>query len=264
VTVASRWPAAARRAGRRLLGGYALRPEIGSAVSGAWLWRVVRVCSVPWHTDCTREIASGRASSRVEAIAATLDFECNPRVTLERGRHVFGEQALHSWPREQSLWVQAAQLQLPEHLRGLGRVIAADASRRDSDRHAGWGVVSDAGWYQHGRVDYATAHVSGLEALAIGRALQFYPRGHLVDVLSDNLDAAHIARRILAGRLTRWEDAPSWLPHDAFTALHKAAGRQLRARVIEVRSKTHALHNIADRLARYRDTADLLQPKEDA
>lgn len=257
----SRPIAAARRSARRLLGRYSLQVQIGGAVSGAWLWRVTRVCAVPWHLDCTWEVASGHADTRNAARAAALAIPGRHDEVTER--HVFGAPAVHAWPREPSLWVQAAQIALPDHLRGNGSVVAADASYRASDRHAGWGVVTDAGWYQRGKTDYGTSTVAGLELLAIGRALLFYPHGHVVDVLTDSVDAYTMARRILAGKLQHWLDAPGWMPYEAFTALHKVAGRHLRVRVIDVKSKTHPLHNIADRLARGRDFYDLLQPKED-
>lgn len=253
--MASRPFAAARRAVRHLRGRHSLRVSIGGAVSGVWLWRV----------DCCREVwrRCGTADTRQAALdAARAVAGEHDEVVAER--HLFGTKSLLAWPSQPSLWVQATQITLPADLRGLGRVVAADASRRDSDRHAGWGVVTDAGWIQKGRAHFNTSNVTGLELLAIGRALQLYPAGHQVDVLSDNLDAINTARRIFAGKLTDWSDTAAWIPHEAFTALHKAAGRHLRVRVIDVKSKTHPLHNIADRLARGLEFGDLITPREDS
>lgn len=254
--MSSRPIAAVRRGVRHLLGQHSLQVSLGSAVSGQWLWSVDCVC-----LRDTRSRFQGNGDTRGAAHAAALALV--RQVDEVTGvRHVFGEPAVLLW-REPSLAVQAGQLELPAHLRGRGHVLVAGVARRREDLHAGWAAVTDAGWHQKGQGYIDAWTERGLAALAIGRGLLFYPRGHLVDVVTDNLDAAHMARRILAGRVTSWLDAPAWLPREAFTALHKAARRHLVVRVIETnRADGHALQPVANGLAGRLPLADLLPPKE--
>ncbi|MFD9706188.1 hypothetical protein [Lentzea sp. NPDC059081] len=250
----SRPLAATRRAVRHLCGRHSLQVSLGSAVSGEWLWSVDCVClreSRSWAQGS----GDTRAAAHAAALAAVREVD-----ELAAVRHVFGEPAVPIW-REPSLAVQAGQIELPARLRGRGHVLVAGHARRYEDLHTGWAAVTDAGWHQRGQVFFDDWSARSLAALAIGRGLLFYPRGHLVDVLTGNLDAAHMTRRILAGRVTSWLDAPGWLPREAFTALHKAAHRHLVVRVIEVND--HALQPIANRLAARLPLADLLRPKED-
>jgi hypothetical protein len=253
--VTSRPFAAARRGVRHLLGRHSLRVQIGAAVSGLWLWRVDCTCGL---LERGAEPTRDQAQDAAYAIAGDRDH-------VDSARVVFGSPASRAWPEEPMLRQQAKQLQLPEHLRGVGTVVAADASRRDSDAHAGWGFVTDGGWARRGTVDYATANVAGLELLAIAQALQLYPDGAYVDVLSDNLDARLLTQRVFARRARHWADMPAWVPIEAHPLLFKASHpqRRLQVRVLAVKSKTHPLHNIADRLARALPHDDLLQPKED-
>jgi hypothetical protein len=255
VNVRSRPFAAARRGVRHLLGRHTLRVQVGGSVSGLWLWRVDCRCGL-----LERGAEPGREQAQDAAYAAA-----GGERDVESARLVFGPRASRAWPEEPMLREQAKQFVLPEHLRGVGSVVAADASRRDSDAHAGWGFVTDSGWHRRGIVDYATANVAGVELLAIAQALQLYPDGHYVDVLSDNLDARLLAARIFARRARHWADMPAWVPVEAHPLLLKAAHpqRRLQVRVLAVKSKTHPLHNIADRLARGRDFDDLLEPKEE-
>jgi hypothetical protein len=252
--VSSRPFAAARRGYRHLLGRHSPRVLVGGAVSGAWLWRV----------DCTCDLLHrGAESTRTLAREAALAV-LGERDDVPEPRDVFGPSAAQAWPEEPMLRQQARKLALPDRLRGNGSLVAADASRRDSDEHAGWGFVTDAGWSRRGIADYASSGVSGLELLAIAHALQLYPDGHLVDVLSDNLDARNMARRVLSGRTSRRVEVPRWVPDEAFLLLREAFHRRLAVRVIEVKSKTHPLHNIADRLARGLSLVALSRSKEDS
>lgn len=245
--------AAARRGVRHLLGRHSPRVQVGGAVSGVWLWRVDCTCAL-LHRGAEPTLTQAR-----EAAFAVL----GERDDVPEPRDVFGPQAAQAWPEAPMLRQQARQLVLPDLLRGDGSLVAADASRRDSDEHAGWGFVTDVGWHRRGTVAYAGADVSGLELLAIAHALQVYPDGHLVDVLSDNLDARNMARRILSGRTSRRVEVPRWVPDEAFLLLRDAFHRRLAVRVVEVKSKTHPLHNVADRLARGLSPAVLVHPKED-
>lgn len=248
--MASRPVAAIRRGVRHLLGRHTLRVQLGGTVSGLWLWRVDCTCGLlKRDAEPTRD----QARTAALAVAGARDHVDVPRV-------VFGPVASQAWPEEAMLRQPAKQLVLPDHLRGVGAVVAADASRRDSDAHAGWGFVTDGGWARRGTVDYASSNVAGLELLAIAQALQVYPDGHYVDVLSDNLHARLLAQRIFAKRARHWADMPAWVPAEAHPLLLKATHpqRRLQVRVLPVKSKTHPLHNIADRLARDLPVTDLL------
>ncbi|SDK31178.1 hypothetical protein SAMN04488074_105129 [Lentzea albidocapillata subsp. violacea] len=257
--VVSRPVAAVRRAVRHLAGRHSLQISLGSAVSGAWLWSVDCVCLRE-----NRSRFQGRGDTRDTALAAARELVRDvDEVTAVK--HVFGAPAVIRFWGETSLWVQAGQLALPEHLRGRGNVLTVGTGRRpDNGRPVGWAALTDAGWHQKGSDDLGgTWPVRALLALAVGRGLQFYPPGHVVDVVVDNLDVAHMARRILAGRVTSWLDAPSWLSREAFVALHKAANRRLRVRVIEIdRRDDYPLHAVAKRLAEHMPVTDLLRPKE--
>jgi len=231
----------------RVLGIHSLRATVAPAVAGGWLWHAACSCGLMWRgVEPTREAAH-------TATTALL----GRRDRLLIGREYGPRDPAVLWREVPTIRVGVGQLALPAGLRGTGSVVACDGSLRDIDQHAGWGVVTDAGWTRQGRLKYLGADICAIELHAIGQALLLYPDGHQVTVLSDNSAARIVARRVFTGELVRRVDCPKWVSAEGFRLLRAARHRRLRVSISTVKSKTHPLHNVADRLARRLDVGDL-------
>lgn len=231
-----------RRVCRHLLGRHTLVVTVAGTVSGFYLWHARCSCSVVWRSA---------EPTTLDALRTAVRY-LGPRDELVV-RQLYGTKGNAAlWPEAPALRTPARRMWLPQGIRGLGDVVACDGSRRERDRHAGWAVVTDAGWWLAGTEGYDGVTIAGLELLAIAHALHLYPAGHRVTVLSDNAHARVVARRILSHRLRRAVDLPRWVPRAAFAMLRSAAFRGLEWTIAEIRSKTVPLHNIADQVARGR------------
>lgn len=234
--VGRRWAVLVR--GWHTVGRHHLTTTTARSVSGFHLWHTACTCTVVWQ---------GAAHTRVAAIAEAA-AHVRPR-DRHQVREVHGSGAARAlWPVP-ALRVPARHLALPDELRGHGRIVACDGSRRVRDGHTGWGVITDAGWWLAG-VEHPRREINGLELLAIAHAVRLYPKGSTFVVLSDSEAARAVARAILGGRVTGLSALPRWATQSAFVMLRGAYQRGVKVTIRAVRSKTHPLHDIADRLAR--------------
>lgn len=216
--------------------GHDVQCSVRGTISGHWLW----------HAGCT----CGRAWRGAEFDLLTAKRRAKDRGQVHAWRRCSAELAAELWPEVAVLRRTARQVELPDELRGDGYTVACDGSYRDSDEHAGWGYVTDAGWTKSGVLDFAeTRHVNRCELRAIGEALAIYPDGSHVQVQSDSSEARSLARRILSAPV-RLSDCPSWCgPYD-WRLIKDAATRRLKVEIVPVKSKVTELHNLADHAAR--------------
>lgn len=239
--------AGVRRWCRHLLGRHDLTATAAGTVSGHVVWHIACPCGL---VDQGAERTIDEARARVGGLLGVHDT-----VVWRMPRP--GRPPCDLWPDIPLLRVPAAYLALPAPLRGRGDVVACDGSIRESDRRSGWGVVTDAGWVLAGTWPYTTS-TNALELLAIAHATRLYPGGHAVELLSDNDGARRVAEEILAGRFRKFADTPKWTPLDAFKILRSARSRGVAVTITAVRTKTHPLHNAADRIARGLPVAPVL------
>ena len=233
--------ASLRRTGRHLLGRHSLTCATSQTVSGYWVWSVFCDCGLRWRGA---ELSATAAHAAVRRFAGEHDAVYTYRPDEVEAREL--------WPEVPLLRKPAKRIDLPASLRGTGRVVACDGSLRDSDGHAGWAYVTNAGWSRSRVVPYDKAHINGLELLAIGKALCLFPGGLDVWVLSDSAEARSMTKAILASS-RYYKNRPSWVIPGSLQMIVAAAVRGVRVHVVEVRSKTHPLHNLADAAARNKE-----------
>ncbi|WP_123742281.1 hypothetical protein [Saccharothrix texasensis] len=201
-----------------------------------------------WHNACPCGLVDRGAEATIDQARQRVRESLGPHDTLTWTRLRPGR-PVALWPDVALLRLPAAHLDLPAAMRGRGDVVAVDGSIRTFDRRSGWGVVTDAGWVLGGTWPYTTS-TNALELLAIAHATRLFPSGHAVEVLSDNDGARRAGVAILSGEFRTFQSTPKWVPLDAFKILRSARSRGVRVTVTEVRTKTHPLHNVADRVAR--------------
>lgn len=229
-----------------------LRVSMAGSVSGFWLWHTRCSCGLQWRGAEHTPMAARREAFRFRG----------PRDVALHNYTLDSNRVAERWPGITAIRKRAQQLPLPDALRGTGHIVAVDGSLRGRDHHAGWAAITDTGWFLAGTVDHDTANIKGLELLAIAKGISLYPARTRVHVWSDNADARALARRILAGQLHQFTDAPHWVPYEAWRSLRASHFRRVRVQIVAVSSKTLPLHDIADRLARGLPVGDLLSSQE--
>ncbi|WHT20976.1 hypothetical protein N8J89_07895 [Crossiella sp. CA-258035] len=232
-----------RRTGRHLLGRHSLTCGVGQTMSGYWVWSAQCDCDLRWRGA---EFSATAAYSAMRGLASDRDSTYTYRP---------GECDAESlWPGVPVLRKPVRRIEIPRGLRGTGRVVACDGSLRSTDGHAGWAFVTNAGWSRSKYLPFEGANINGLELMAIAQAVRVFPGGVDVWVLSDSAEARAMTAGILRSQ-RNFRNRPSWVLPGSLQMIVAAAVRGVRIHVVEVRSKTHPLHNLADRAARNLEVA---------